>query len=127
MNEKSLKNKIRRLLLNEGAFVYCPNDNYQPGIPDILFCVGGKFRGVEIKLSRHITEEHVFLHHPLTAPQNRKLRDIAKAGGMGFVVTGLNSLDMIMITDIVNLPSGKISKLNKAGVIETAMGIPCLF
>ena len=44
-----------------------------------------------------------------------------------FVVTGLNSLDMIMITDIVNLPSGKISKLNKAGVIETAMGIPCLF
>lgn len=63
------------------------------GTPDIIGCVGGMFLGLELKADDK---------SDVTPIQDLKLRNIAKAGGLGIVVRPSNADDVIdLILNIV--------------------------
>lgn len=69
------------------------------GTPDIIGCVAGSFIGLELKADDK---------SEVTVLQDLKLRNIAKAGGLGIVVRPSNADDVIsLIIDMVEEENAK--------------------
>lgn len=71
------------------------NGYQRSGIPDLLFCVEGRFVGIEVKHQKPgESEEHMLGR--VTMIQKRELRNIKKAGGVaGVAWTVEQALDIV--------------------------------
>lgn len=87
--EKLVKNKIKVILQDDGAYYAMPiGSGYgNAGVPDFLACVNGRFLAVEAKAGKGKT----------TALQDAHLEKIKAAGGVSMVVNELN-LDQLKET-----------------------------
>lgn len=76
-SEKTFENKIKAYLKEKGAWgvKFFANRNTQKGIPDLLYCVNGRFLAVEVKGDGGKP----------TALQIRNVRLINEANGVAFV------------------------------------------
>lgn len=76
--EKLYENKIKKLLVSEGAWFvkFFANRMTKEGIPDILACVNGYFVGIEVK-AQNGRPSPLQMYH---------CEQIRKAGGFAFVV-----------------------------------------
>lgn len=81
-NEADVKKRITRLLKKYAIWYTMPHQAgfSQPGVPDYLCCVRGRFLGIEAKFGKNTT----------TPMQERQLGDIRKAGGRAIVVNDKN-------------------------------------
>ncbi|AOY74707.1 VRR-NUC domain-containing protein [Clostridium formicaceticum] len=89
MKEKAIQHKIIEYLrgLSGVWFFKTHGGIYQAaGIPDIILCYKGKFIGLEIKRPKGKP----------TKLQEKVLRDIAKAGGTGAIVYGIEDVKRVM-------------------------------
>lgn len=78
-SEKIFENKIKKYLKNEGAWglKYWAGARFtKAGIPDLLYCVAGKFVAIEVKGQNGAPSE-LQLH---------TCKEINKAGGFAFVL-----------------------------------------
>lgn len=89
--EKELQDAIIEYLERNGFYVYRAMGNAMAakGTPDILCCIHGVFVGIELKLEHHGK-------YGLTKPQEVRLRQIQKAGGLGFCVTSIEEVEEIV-------------------------------
>lgn len=78
-NEADVKRKITRTLKKYGVWYTMPHQAgfSQPGVPDFLCCVRGRFLGIEAKFGKNTT----------TAMQERQMAEIRVAGGYARVVS----------------------------------------
>jgi hypothetical protein len=89
-NERTLTTKCVKALRDHGAFVTKIHAGpHQPiGLPDIVGCYMGTFFGIEMKMPGK--------ENRLTQRQEKKLRDIKKAGGIAEVCTSVKQcLDVL--------------------------------
>ena len=85
--EGRVKQAVKRLLTNVGAYYYMPMSNGmgRVGAPDFMICLpGGKFLGVETKAPGKRANT--------TANQQRELEWIKRAGGIAVVVDDAEQL-----------------------------------
>ena len=89
--EKELQDAVIEHLERNGFYVYRAMGNAMAakGTPDILCCIHGVFVGIELKLEHHGK-------YGLTKPQEVRLRQIQKAGGLGFCVTSIEEVEEIV-------------------------------
>ena len=77
--EKNFENRVKKFLKDKGCWIlkYWGGAAYtKSGIPDLLVCCNGRFIGIELK-------------SPTGKPSDLQLynlREISKAGGIGFVL-----------------------------------------
>ena len=92
--EKQFEEKVKRLLKSRGAWVLKTwgGGLQRSGIPDLLICYKGKFMGIELKAEKGRVSEL----------QNRELKLIRDAGGMGFVLRPSQFGDLIAILDSID-------------------------
>lgn len=92
--EKRFEEKIKALLKSRGAwFLKTWGGGFQrSGIPDLLICYKGKFIGIELKAEKGKVSEL----------QNRELRLIRDAGGMGFIARPSHFGDLIQLLDAID-------------------------
>ena len=91
--EKRFEEKVKTLLKNRGAWLLKTWGGLQrSGVPDLLICYKGKFIGIELKAEKGKVSEL----------QDRELRQIRDAGGMGFVVRPSHYGDLIQILDSID-------------------------
>lgn len=88
--ESKVKAKIKAILKAHGVYYAMPiGTGYgNSGVPDFLCCVGGKFVAIEAKAGKGTP----------TALQEKNLREINAAGGIGVVIneTNLNMVEAII-------------------------------
>ena len=87
--EVKVKNKVKAVLKNLGAYYVMPvTGGYgNSGAPDFLVCYKGRFIGIECKAGRNKP----------TALQEKNLREIEGAGGIGLVVNEENVVDVLLL------------------------------
>lgn len=87
--EVKVKNKVKSVLKNLGAYYVMPvTGGYgNSGAPDFLVCYKGRFIGIECKAGRNKP----------TALQEKNLREIEDAGGVGLVVNEENVVDVLLL------------------------------
>ena len=92
--EKRFEEKVKKLLRERGAWLLKTwGGGFQrSGIPDLLICYKGRFIGIELKAEKGKVSEL----------QDRELRLIRNAGGMGFVVRPSHYEDLIQILDSID-------------------------
>lgn len=87
-SEKALQTKVKKLLLNRGA--YClkiVGSPYLPiGTPDMLACYKGVFLGLEFKVGKNKP----------TPVQLENLRKIEEAGGVASVIRETEEIERIL-------------------------------
>ena len=78
MLEKAVKERVKRILKEYGAYYFMPamNGFGKAGVPDIIACYKGKFLGIECKVGSN----------KATALQVKNITDIIEAGGQALVV-----------------------------------------
>jgi len=84
--EAKVKKTVTKQLKELGAYYFYPaTGGYgKSGVPDIVGCFEGRFFGIECKAGKNTP----------TALQEKNLRDIAKAGGLSWVVNEDNADDV---------------------------------
>lgn len=65
------------------AWTHVPHDTYRAGVPDIHWVIDGHAGWWELKYTDTLP-----LHHPLTAPQSKMLRNIGSSGAHAGVLIG---------------------------------------
>ena len=87
--EVKVKSKVKSVLKNLGAYYVMPvTGGYgNSGAPDFLVCYKGRFIGIECKAGRNKP----------TALQEKNLREIEDAGGVGLVVNEENVVDVLLL------------------------------
>lgn len=87
--EVKVKDKVKAVLKNLGAYYVMPvTGGYgNSGAPDFLVCYKGRFIGIECKAGRNKP----------TALQEKNLREIEDAGGVGLVVNEENVVDVLLL------------------------------
>ena len=77
--EGKVKDRVKRMLVEHGAWYFMPVSNGmgRHGIPDVIACLEGVFIAIECKAGKGKT----------TALQERELANISTAGGIAMVVT----------------------------------------
>ena len=91
MNERDITAAILDYLKLRGAWVMKVHGHLgqAPGVPDIIFCLGGRFGAIEVKLPQALNtpkQTERFL-----APKQRvQLRGIVQAGGTAIVATDVS-------------------------------------
>ena len=89
--EKKVKNKVVKLLKENGAYYFFPATyGYgRSGVPDVIVCYRGRFIGVECKAGANTT----------TALQNKELADIKAAGGIPLIINETNLSELQSVLD----------------------------
>lgn len=99
-NEADVKKQVRKLLKKYGVWYTMPHQAgfSQPGVPDFLCCVRGRFLGIETKFGKNGT----------TAMQDRQIVEIRAAGGVAMVVNdkGLETFESWLYTWLTNIEEG---------------------
>lgn len=85
--EKKVKEEIRTLLKQRGAWFFMPQmTGYgRAGIPDFICCYKGQFFAIEAKATAGIC----------TPPQTRELQAIQAHGGLACVAKGAEGVDKV--------------------------------
>lgn len=87
--ETKLQKKIQERVIQRGGYVAKIHGNiYSRGIPDLLVCYRSYFIGLEVK-----TPEN---KDGATKLQAANLRQVRRAGGLGFVVRSVGAVDRIL-------------------------------
>jgi len=96
--EGKVKKKVTKQLKELGAYYFFPfSGGYgKSGVPDIVGCFEGRFFGIECKAGKNTP----------TALQEKNLRDIAKAGGLSWVVNEDDADDVaqVLINETTPIP-----------------------
>jgi len=88
MNERDITRAIMDYLRLRGAWVLKVHGHLGqlPGVPDIIFCLHGRFGAIEVKVPQPLkTPKQV--ERFLAPDQRQQLEAIARAGGQALVVT----------------------------------------
>lgn len=86
MREKSVENKIKDYLFSKGIYFFKVHGSkfMEPGIPDIISCVDGRFVGVEVKRPGAKNEQ---------SPQQKiHEHNIVKSGGVYLLVDSVEEV-----------------------------------
>lgn len=88
--EKKVKDKVKKLLTEHGAYYFMPaTGGYgKSGVPDIVACIKGRFVGIECKANGGKP----------TALQEKNLMDIINKGGISILVdeTGIEAFKVLI-------------------------------
>jgi hypothetical protein len=92
--EKRFEEKVKYFLESRGAwFLKTWGGGFQrSGVPDLLICYKGRFIGIELKAEKGKVSEL----------QDRELRLIRNAGGMGFILRPSHFGDLIQLIDSID-------------------------
>lgn len=92
--EKKFEEKVKALLKERGAwFLKTWGGGFQrSGIPDLLICYKGSFIAIELKAEKGV----------VSALQDRELRLIRDAGGMGFIARPSHYEDLVHLLDSID-------------------------
>lgn len=92
--EKRFEEKVKKLLRDRGAWLLKTwGGGFQrSGIPDLLICYKGRFIGIELKAEKGKVSEL----------QDRELRLIRNAGGMGFIARPSHYEDLVHLLDSID-------------------------
>ena len=89
MKESVITTKILKYLKSKGYAVKYHGNMYScAGTPDILACIKGKFYGFEVKVPGR--------EKTLTKLQEKALKEINEAGGIGVMVTSLEKVKEVL-------------------------------
>ena len=77
--ESNIQSKIIKHLKSRGAYVFKTIVTNRNGVPDVIFCLGGKFVAFEIKDAKNES----------TSLQEWNRKEIIKAGGHAFEIRTL--------------------------------------
>lgn len=89
--EAKVKQAVKRLLTNAGAYYYMPMSNGmgRVGAPDFMICLpGGRFLGVETKAPGK--------RKNTTANQKREIEWINRVGGLAVVIDSADQLKVLL-------------------------------
>lgn len=92
--ESVLRREIARALRARGYVVYTLHGSAlaQPGRPDLVCCIGGRFVGFEIKMSGK--------ESTITPMQRREMTSIRKAGGESYMIVSVE--DALLLAEAVH-------------------------
>lgn len=90
MLEKTIKDRIRKLLDRMGIWYFMPvaGPFAVHGIPDFICCWDGKFLAIEAKAPGKLAT--------LTVHQKRKIEEIQSANGIAVVVDNIEDLERVL-------------------------------
>jgi len=94
LTEKSIENKIKRLLASRGAYFFkhfgC---NFSTaGVPDLICCVNGRFIAIEVKAPNGRLSEIQKIH----------IQRIIEAGGIAIVAQSVEEVEHCLNYLIIN-------------------------
>ena len=88
MNERDITRAIMDYLRLRGAWVLKVHGHLGqlPGVPDVLFCLQGRFGAIEVKVPQPLNTPKQIAGF-LAPAQRQQLEAIARAGGQALVAT----------------------------------------